>query len=66
MPHLTASLWKDWPGTSVRVILRCDANAMLADTRPQTRRNRKRIHWNTLGDFFESSTTQMPGNRLPQ
>src|SRR5687768_15414304 len=36
---------------SVRVILRCEGNEMLADAGPQARKNRKRIRWNTLRIF---------------
>src|SRR5688500_7176715 len=39
------------PQESVRVILRCEGNEMLADARPQARKNRKRIRWNTLRIF---------------
>jgi hypothetical protein len=33
---------------SVRVILRCEEKELLADARPQVRKNRRRIRWNTL------------------
>src|SRR5688572_32798821 len=35
----------------VRVILRCEAKKMPADARPQARKNRRRIRWNTLRIF---------------
>ena len=36
---------------SVRVILRCEAKETLADARPQARKNRRRIRWNTVRIF---------------
>ena len=33
---------------SVRVILRCEARELRADARPQARKNRRRIRWNTV------------------
>jgi len=36
---------------SVRVILRCEAKETLAGARPQARKNRKRIRWNTVRIF---------------
>jgi hypothetical protein len=35
----------------VRVILRCEEKEMPADARPQARKNRRRIRWNTLRIF---------------
>ena len=51
---------------SVRVILRCEGNEMLADARPQARKNRKAYSLEYVEDFFGPRTTQMPADRLPQ
>ncbi len=36
---------------SVRVILRCEARELRADAKPQARKNRRRIRWNTVRNF---------------
>ena len=36
---------------SVRVILRCEAKETLVDARPQARKTRRRIRWNTVRIF---------------
>jgi hypothetical protein len=38
---------------------------MPVDARPQVRKNRRRIHGNTLRGF-QGETTQVPADRLPQ
>jgi hypothetical protein len=62
----TVSQWTFWLG-AVRHCLRDEAKKVRPDARPQARKNRRCIRWNTntLKIFFGTRTTQMVVDRPP-
>jgi hypothetical protein len=48
------------------IAVRGEAKEVRPDARPQARKNRRCIRWNTIEDFFDPRTTQMVADRSPQ